>query len=166
MTNWHLLRTNPTTFTRFLDQKKSFCPELHLYYPIYKKKTRPHGTRHPILVDSPVYPGYFFALLQNDSDDHYRISHLPTRARFIRFGDTIPVIPESVITEVKRLERLNLLVQERKIENPYRRGRKVIVHIPIADIHGIIIRLIAHARVVVDTPIGLLSVPLPAITLP
>jgi hypothetical protein len=68
------------------------------------------------------------------------------------------MVPESVINELKRKERLNLLIQETKIESPYYPGRKIIIHTPIADIQAIIVRLMGDQKAVCDTPIGEWSV--------
>src|SRR5262245_39485863 len=165
LNSWTLLRTNSTTQTRFCDHIREKHPTIILYYPQYKRWTRPHGVRRPILSTRPVYPGYVFACPSPDPHDFYTLTHSPVRAWFVRFGSTIPTIPDSIIQELRRLESLNKLVIEERHQNPYHPGRKVTVHIPVADIQAVIIRLIAQTKVKVDTPLGVMTVPIHKVTL-
>lgn len=165
MIEWHLLRLNPMAQTRFLDHATTFFPHIPLYFPRYKRLTRPHGHRRPFTTEVPVFPGYVFANLSLTSHDSYIITHSPIRARFVRFGHTIPSIKDSIIHEIRRLESLNQLVREIRVTNPYYRGRKVIVHIPVADIPAIILRIIAQTKVQLDTPLGTMIVPIHTIDL-
>jgi hypothetical protein len=131
-------------------------PHIQTYYPIYQRTSRPHGKRIPIQVTRPVYPGYIF---QRNTTDGI-VTRLTTQFRVyaVRFGDTLATLPDSVILDLRRLESLNLLVQEKILYNPYYPGRKVRVHLPIADITAVIVRLISDNKALVDTSLCKITV--------
>jgi len=83
----------------------------------------------------------------------------------VRFGNGISTIPERVIGEIRKLEAARQLVIEVERVNPYVVGRKVKVHLPVADIHGVIIRMMNDVKVVVDTTMGRATVPVSALIL-
>lgn len=154
---WNLLHVSPQSQAKYVDHIRDRFPHVDLYFPQYQRLTRPSGTRQPRLTERPVYPGYIFAR-PHDNDDIHALRRAPVRAYVIRFGLVFSMVPESVINELKRKERLNLLIQETKIESPYYPGRKIIIHTPIADIQAIIVRLMGDQKAVCDTPIGEWSV--------
>ena len=167
--SWTLLRLNPASQTRFLDLAPHDIP---LYFPVYQKIIRPAKKRTPIEVTRPVYPGYIFAQIDPDTGDVHRLTGLPVRAYFIKLKrctqnmpPTISTIPDSIIQEFKRLERLNLLVREVTRINPFSQGARIIVHLPVADIEGIIIHLQGQTRALVDCRLGHMTVPVARLAL-
>jgi hypothetical protein len=88
----------------------------------------------------------------------------PIKARFIRFGQTISVVPPEVIAEIRRLEALELLVKETHRASPFQPGRKVRVSLPVADITAIVLYLMGKNRAMVDTPLGNVIVPIHKMT--
>jgi hypothetical protein len=89
----------------------------------------------------------------------------PIKARFIRFGQTISVVPPEVITEIRRLEGLNLLVKEAHRESPFQPGRRVRISLPVADLTAIVLYLMNKNRAMVETPLGKVTVPIHKMTL-
>src|SRR5215469_804879 len=166
--HWHLLRLNPQNQAQFVDYIAEKAPDQILYYPKYYRMTRPAHKRTPIRIECPVYPGYVFSLTCDRL-----LCITPIRAYFVRLKnlgpDSVPqisTIPDRVIQELKRLEGLNQLIHEVKIENPFKPGRHVIIHTPVSDIHGIIIRLLGQTRAVVQTPLGRAVQPLATLAIP
>jgi transcription antitermination factor NusG len=155
--SWTLLRLNPQKQSRYIEHVAENIPGVEMYFPVYNKTTRPHGRRQPLVVILPVYPGYIFANVDVNGEGIYSLIRTPIRARFIRFGPEISLIPDKVIVELRRLERLSMLMRESYV-NPYTPGRKIRIHTPVADIAGIIIRLMNGDRVEVDSPIGRMTV--------
>jgi hypothetical protein len=156
---WTLLRLNPTSQPRFLDHVATTFPDIPTYQPQYQKTTRPARKRHPIQTLHPVYPGYLFAQILDDKFIH-QLTSTPVRAYFVRFGGKIGTVPDGVILELRRLESLNLLVHETPRPNPYSPGTKVLIHLPMSDIRGIIaMTLNQGSRAIVDTPLCRVLVP-------
>jgi transcription antitermination factor NusG len=116
-------------------------------------------------VTLPVYPGYIFVHIGMENESIYLLTHAPTKAWFVRFGGLISVIPEGVITELRRLELARELMREEVVSHPFNPGRKVIVHFPTADIHAVVLRLLNESRVVVDSPLGNITVPVHKLSL-
>ena len=162
--SWSLLRLNPQNQEKYVDHVQENVPGVETYFPVFEKKTRPHGKRQPVVVVRPVYPGYVFARLDMNGVNVHLLVNSPIKARFIRFGGTISLIPERVINEIRRLESQRMLVREIHI-NPYVPGRKVRVHLPVADIQAIILQLLHGKRALVETPLGRMSVQLHKMTL-
>lgn len=156
--SWTLIKLNPIQQERYVDHVTDNEPSIELYFPQYQKITRPHRCRNPILLTLPVYPGYIFAKIDPETDSIHRLTSTPFQAYFIRFGKSISVVPDPVITDLKRRESLNLLMKEMIVEDPYSPGRKVRIHHPVADIEGIILQLLGRNRLVVDTELGLATV--------
>lgn len=154
MNSWSLLRLNPQSQDRYVEYVREGSPRIETYFPKYERVTRPHGVRHPVIVELPVYPGYVFARCDIDSRDVHVLTSSPVRAYFIRFGGTISIVPDKVITEIRRLESLRELVKERAKMNPYHPGRMVVIHTPAADIQAIIVKLMGGNRAIVDTSLG------------
>jgi transcription antitermination factor NusG len=112
----------------------------------------------------PVYPGYVFAYL--DLDNRIRdMMTTPVKARFIRFGQTISIVPIEVIAEIRRLEGLKLLVKETHRASPFQPGVKVRVSLPIADITAVVIHLMNKSKAMVDTSLGKVVVPIHKMTI-
>jgi transcription antitermination factor NusG len=155
---WGLLRLNPASQPRFLDHVSSTYPDIPTYQPLYPKTTRPAKKRHPITIYQPVYPGYLFAQILDDKFIH-RLTSTPVRAYFVRFGGKIGTVPDSVILELRRLESLNQLVQEEQRKDPYAPGTRVIIHLPMSDIRGII-QMTKGTRAIVETPLCKVIVPI------
>lgn len=152
--SWHLLHLHPQNQSKFCDHIHS-TTEIPLYFPRYDRITRPHGHRTPISTPTPVYPGYVFSKIAT-SESINTLLRTPVKVSFVRYkiSRDFMTIPDSVITELKRLESLNMLMTEKIYNNPYYPGRKIRVTHPVADIQGIIIRLIGATRVKVDTRLG------------
>jgi transcription antitermination factor NusG len=164
MNSWSLLRLNPQSQTKYVEHVQENVPDVETYYPVFEKKTRPHGRRHPMVVVRPVYPGYVFACLDMNGASVHLLMNSPIKARFIRFGGGISLIPSRVIDELRRLESQRMLIREIHI-NPYMPGKKVRVHLPVADISAIILSLLHGKRALVETPLGRMSVQLHKMTL-
>jgi hypothetical protein len=108
-----------------------------------------HGHRRAVKVEKAVYPGYLF-LLVRDGNMSGPVT-LPVSARWVRFGGHIESVPDFVIMKLRELERANELVREVKYVNPYYPGARVRVHMPVADLAAVIVRLVGRNRAIVDT---------------
>lgn len=160
---WFLLHCNTAQQHRYTKHIAEHFPATEIYYPQYGRLSRPHGMRRPISIPTPVYPGYIFA--RPDSATHPRslVSTHP-RAYYVRFGPNIALVPNDIIDKLRIMESLNQLVTEKTAANPYKPGKRVIIHTPVADIQAIIVHLIGHNRVLVDTNFCQITVPLAKIT--
>ena len=171
MNSWTLLRLNPQQQDRYIGHVTEHIPDVETYFPIYEKVTRPHGKRQPVVVIRPVYPGYVFAKLNEDEEGHLSgvemrlMMSMPVRARFIRFGPGISMIPDRVIHELRRLENLHMLVREVHRVSPYTPGVKIRVCTPVADISAVVIALLHGKRLRVDSQLGTMNVPIHQVTL-
>jgi len=170
MNSWTLLRLNAQNQTRYIEHVHEHVPCVETYFPVYEKKTRPHGKRQPIVVIRPVYPGYIFAKLNMSGKEVHLMINLPVRARFIKLNGEngermISTIPDRVIQELRRLESMHMLVCEMHKQSPYVPGLKVRVHTPVADIQAIVIALLHGKRVKVDSALGTMSVPVHQVSL-
>ena len=161
---WTLLRLNPQSQGRYVDHVRESFPDVDIYYPVFTKLSRPHKKRYPVSVIRPVYPGYVFAYLDLDMRIRDMLT-CPVKARFVRFGQTISVVPAEVIAEIKKLESLKLLVKEEHRASPFQPGRKVRVSLPMADITAVIIYLMNKNRAMVDCGLGKVIVPVHKMTL-
>jgi len=164
LVSWTLLRINPQKQAKYLEHVREKIDDVITYFPVYQKTTRPHGKRQPIVVTLPVYPGYLFTKFDVDGPNVHKLISLPVRARFIKFGQEISKIPDRVIWDLQRLENLKVLVREVHV-NPFKPGRTVRIHLPIADISAIIIALTHGNRALVDTTVGVMSVRMHQMTL-
>lgn len=164
MDPWGLLRVSPNAQVRYLGYLAERQPEVETYTPMYDRVSRPSGLRHTITVPTPVYPGYIFVKLCVDLRS---LLSYPIRAYFVRFGGqngvggSLGTIREMVINGLKDMEQRGELVREDVVENPYKPGRKVRIHTPVASINGII-KLCTHSgsRATVDTALGSWNVPI------
>jgi hypothetical protein len=161
---WFLLRCNITAQMRYTNFVRDHHPEIQLYIPHYLRITRPHGHRHPITIPTPVYPGYIFAQFDPDTTPMSIITRSPTRAYYVRFNGTIAVVPDQVISKLQYLESQNLLMTEKIVQNPYKPGKKVIIHLPVADIQAIIVKMIGQYHLSVDTNFSRITVPIAKVT--
>lgn len=164
--SWTILRLNATAQAKFVSYVNELYPDVILYFPVYKRFVRPAKAPRPIRVVKPVYPGYIFANLDLDSSTPHILTSTPTRASFVRLKSidpdshpTISTIPDRVIHEIMRLECSNQLIREEIRINPYYPGRPVRIHTPVADIDGIILRIMGKIRALVSTPLGRITVP-------
>jgi transcription antitermination factor NusG len=162
--SWTLLRLNAQKQEKYIEHVKETMPDVEVYFPVYDRVTRPHGKRQPIVVIRPVYPGYLFTKFDVDGPNVHGLVSAPVKARFIKFGPDISRIPDRVIWELKHLENLKVLVREVHV-NPFKPGRKVRIHLPIADINAIIIQLAHGNRALVDTAVGRMNVRMHQMTL-
>ena len=166
LNNWTLLRLNPQRQDQYIEQVEENIPNVETYYPTFEKVTRPHGKRQPIVVIRPVYPGYLFARIDVEDGTSMRLMmSMPVRARFIKFGPGVSRIPDRVICELRRLERLHMLVREIHRVSPYSPGVKIRIHTPVADISAVVIALLHGKRLKVDIQLGTLNVPIHQVTL-
>jgi transcription antitermination factor NusG len=158
---WTLLRLNPQTVTRFLDYLDDFHPGIQTYYPSYERLSRPAKARRPRLVRRPVFPGYLFARPNLSTGEHIFLVRTPIRARYIRFGPNIELIPDNVILELMRLESLGQLVPDDTPQEPrYHHGQRVFVRLAMTNVPATIIRLIAETRALVETSLCRITVPI------
>jgi transcription antitermination factor NusG len=158
--SWTLLRLNPLNQSRYVDHVTESFPEIPTYFPQYLKTTRPARKRKPILVTKPVYPGYIFARINLQDHTIHQLTSTPVRAYFVRFGGTIGMIPDRVIIELKKLESLNMLVRELPRRDPFAPGTRVVIHLPMSDIRGIVTMLLHANRAIVDTSLCKVTVPI------
>jgi transcription antitermination factor NusG len=150
---------NPKIQAKYITYiQENIYDDVLIYFPVFDKITRPHRCRHAIIQSHPVYPGYIFAKIDTDSRVVHALVSCPVRARFVRFGGLIGMIPERVIMELRRLEIAKLLVREQFKMNPYTEGRVVRIHTPVADIQAMVVKLIHGSRVEVDTKVGRITV--------
>jgi hypothetical protein len=157
---WALLRLAPQSQNRYCEFIGEYYPGVELYFPQYERLSRPHGKRLPIVKFHPVYPGYVFADIGGSNDVLCQLTSVPVRAWFVRFGGGIGLVRKAVICELKHKEAENALMKEEMVESPYYPGRLVRVHLPVASIAAIIIRVTNRGRAIVDTTIGEYNVPL------
>lgn len=156
--HWSLLKTNPQKQNGYVNLLTEHCPDIESYYPVYTRLSRPHGVRRPMKVVRPVYPGYLFLRIV-DGEMRKPVS-LPVSARWVRFGGKIEAIPGFVIQKLRSLEQAGELVREIKHVNPYVPGTRVMVHHPVQDIRAVVVRLVRGNRVVVDTQLCRVTVPI------
>ena len=145
--DWFLLRVAPQRQGRYVDYMGEFCPDVEIYFPVYKRVTRPNGVRRPVVSMVPVFPGYVFGRTQGNL---YRMVGGMVPARFVRFGGEMGVVRSSVIEELRRLECTGKLVETVQKVNPYRVGVKVRVHHPVGDLVGVIVKMAGVHRVHID----------------
>jgi hypothetical protein len=163
---WSLLRLSPQKQEGYVDLLHQYLPEVEAYYPVYTKKVRPHGVRRAREVTRPVYPGYLFILVGGrdgnqcgDVDMRGPVS-LPVSARWVRFGGHVEAVPDFVIRKLRDMEKAGELVREVRYVDPYIPGTQVRVHTPVQDILAVIVRLVGRNRVLVDTPMCRITVPI------
>ena len=77
------------------EEVEAFCPFL-----TRKKKTRVRGWH---AATEPVFPGYLFARFEL-GPDWRRVTHAHGVAGLVRFETHVPVIPDGIIGELKRIE--------------------------------------------------------------
>lgn len=143
--DWYLLRVAPQRQGRYVDYMGRFCPDVELYYPVYRKIVRPHGVRRPVVRELPVFPGYVFGRVENG------IHRMAERdARLVRFGDYYGIVQDVVIEGLKKLECTNQLVREVEKVSPYRVGVRVRIHLSAGDLIGVITRVQSVQSVCVD----------------
>ena len=107
---WTLLRMAPQAQSRYILHVAQRMPDVEIYYPQYRKKTRPANSRHLITKTLPVYPGYLFTRL--DSTRIRPLLQTPIRVHFVRFGPSLSIVPDRVILQIRHLESLNMLMRE------------------------------------------------------
>ena len=139
------------------------CPSIELYYPQYERVVRSAGAHRAYKVLRPVFPGYIFAR----GDYLSAIAGCPIRVWFVRLRydpdedlTGISLVPDRVIEKLKEDERMGKLVEERVVEDPYFPGRRVRIHTPMADIGAVIVRVANGNRVIVDTTLCRITVPI------
>ena len=167
---WTLLRLNPQLQAKYCEYVQGTWPELEVYYPKYRRISRPSGKRYPITLVLPVYPGYVFANVAMHKTHIHGLISAPIKAYFIRLKAlpddirTISTIPESVIVKLKHLEARNELMVESVQQSPYQPGRRIVVKHPSFDLLAIIVK-IRGTHVIADTNIGRVDVPIHTIEL-
>ena len=155
---WGLLRLNPLSQAKYIRHQGVYRPDIEYYAPRYNRITRPNGLRKTIVVPTLVYPGYLFVRLDCDLRD---ILDGPVRVYFVRFGGHIGLVREEVMDRLKKMEALQQLVKEEVKDNPYKPGRNIRVHTPVASIAGILVMCTqSHTRAIVDTVMGHWDVPI------
>ena len=154
--SWLLLRVGIGSQHRYMEVAGEYCPDVEMYYPRYSVFVRPHGVRRPVKVLRPVYPGYIFVRVGEGKMKE--VVRLPVRAYWVRFGGTVEVVQDRVVQRIKELEGHNELIREVKYVNPYRSGVQVKVHLPMADLSAIVVKLVG-TMALVDLPVGRGMVP-------
>jgi hypothetical protein len=147
--HWSLLKVNAQKQRNYVNLLQEYLPGMESYYPVYSKMSRANGHRRAVKVERPVYPGYLFIMVA-DGNMSGPVS-LPVNARWVRFGGVVEAVPDYVVMKLKELERANELVREVKYVNPYYPGAKVRVHLPVADLAAVIVKLVGRDRALVDT---------------
>lgn len=116
---------------------------------------RKHGNRKAVRVVRAVYPGYIFARMDNQPYEQViRLTCLPVRAWWVRFGGIVETVPGSVIRTIKQYEERNELVREEKYVNPYRVGVAVRVHHEMGELLGTVVKAVNGGRFLVDLQMG------------
>jgi transcription antitermination factor NusG len=156
---WFLLRCTTTGQTRYIEHVRTRFPDVTLYVPHYPRLTRPHGHRHPITIPTPVYPGYIFINLDPTTQSLRSIALTPPRAYYVRFNGKIEPVSPLAIAYLKEKESKNLLMVQKTIVDPYKPGKRVVIHLPVADIQAIIVKCVGTHHVSVDTPFSRITVP-------
>jgi hypothetical protein len=153
-----LLRLHYKQQTRFVELIGERYPAaVEFYAPVYKRLCRPHGRRRPIAVVQPIWLGYLFARSDLAAGFAHHLTHTPIRVSWVRFGGQIETVPDAVIDQLRILEARNELVREEMAPHPYRVGAKVRVHLPVASIDAVVVRLINGHSIVADTSLGTLT---------
>jgi hypothetical protein len=147
---WTLLKLSPQSLVKYTEYMDQYYPYIQYYYPKYQRTVRPHGVRKAKRVPWPVFPGYLF--MRVNSRDMGELVSLPVRAYWIRFGGVIEVVPDVVIERLRKLELSGELVREViHVNNPYRVGVSVRVHLSVGDILAVVVKRLGD-RVVVEAP--------------
>ncbi len=161
---WGLLRVNPQNQDRYLGFMGEYHPKYEFYFPRFDRVSRPAGRRKPIVIPTPVYPGYVFIRLGLELRS---LLTSPIRVYFIRFTGKygkvgrISMVNDEVINGIKERERQGRLVEEKVVLDPYQPGRKVRVITPVASISGVLVMCTSsHMRATVDTGFGTWDVPI------
>jgi hypothetical protein len=156
--SWSLLKLNPQKQVNYVDLLRTYLPGVEAYYPVYSRVCRPHGSRRPVKVERPVYPGYVFVMSING--DLRGPVNLPVRASWVRFGGRVEGIPGFVVEQLRKLELAGELVREMRYVDPYVPGARVTVHLPMQDLQAVIVKLVGRNRAMVDTPLCRVTVPI------
>jgi transcriptional antiterminator RfaH len=95
--SWFCLRGQPkrehiaAACLRQISEIEVFCPRLR-----FRKAT----TRGPVWFIEPMFPGYLFARFDYATFNR-RVSQSPGVSGFVRFGDRLALLPDSLISEIR-----------------------------------------------------------------
>jgi hypothetical protein len=102
-----------------------------------------------VRVLRPVYPGYLFI---RNSVGAREVVNLPVRVWWVRnYDGQVAEVSSRVIESIRKLEGQGELVREIRHASPWRTGVRVYVHIDVADLQAIIVK-VAGNRALVDLP--------------
>lgn len=100
---WYLLRCREkmwrTTLNTLTEAKiETFCPVI---CEGRRRKDKKNVLRH---VKSPVFPGYIFTRFNPECIHTTAILNIPGAMKFVRFGEFVSVVPDSVIYKLRCAE--------------------------------------------------------------
>jgi transcriptional antiterminator RfaH len=139
---WFCLRTQPkrehiaAASLRQIIDMEVFCPRIR-----FRKPTR----RGLVWFVESMFPGYLFARFDY-SAFHQRVRHLPGVRGFVQFGDSIGLLQDSLVSEIRNHADSNELIE---LNGGLEPGQNVqIAQGPFQGIEAMITRLItARERV-------------------
>jgi len=85
----------------------------HVYLPLIEKIRR--HARKTETIAKPFFPGYLFIHLSEAEQRWETISSTRGAVGPVRFGDSIPAVPDQIIESFRSLEDKNHLLQPKKI---------------------------------------------------
>jgi len=144
---WYVIRTKPCR--EFVAQTHFEQQGFTTYLP-HTITTRKHA-RKISKVPQPLFPGYLFLHLSPEEQHWTTISSTRGATGPVRFGTTIPSLPDWVITTLKNMEeqhgRINLKAVKEKFLQP---GSTVKVSLDRQrELHGILLSFTGKDRAVV-----------------
>lgn len=159
---WIVLRVRE--MEKFAGYVREFSPEIELYWPEMMKIVRPAGCRRTRRVKVPVFPGYVFADVDLGDGECERLIRCPYKVRVMRFDGSIEVVSLPVIEELKRME-MDGGWDEVDVKRgcSYRLYDRVVIRWENAVVPGVIVRLIAGSRVIVQAEFAKMVVPVHAL---
>ena len=87
----------------------------------YEKRTR----RGPVMWSEPLFPGYLMAKFSVREQGRH-VTHTAGVSHILKFGDVVPVVPESFVNELREeLSRMKMEDEEVEVERAIRVGDEV-----------------------------------------
>lgn len=142
---WYVLRTRPRSehlVANELDRNgfNSFCPRV--------KTPRPDACD----IFSPLFPGYLFLQIDMPADGASLTRDRPGILGWLRFGDTIPSVPDEVVANIRR--RVQEINNDGGLWRRFRQGDRVRVISgkleSLAEVLEETVTVHGHVRVMLD----------------
>lgn len=99
MVNWYLAQCQNKRFDRVLRWISNFNVEC--YFPLETRITRRKDCGGSRLSQKPLLPGYLFARFDPEIIHPTKITDIPGVQSFVRFGDTLCIVRDDVISALK-----------------------------------------------------------------